>query len=53
MNLNAYANDNAEMPRLRRMIMLMLMLMLRPFILVILMIMLPMQRIGQRRKGDM
>jgi hypothetical protein len=50
--VNPNVNDNAEMPRLI-MIMLMLLLMLRPFLIVILMIMLPMKRIGQRREGDM
>jgi hypothetical protein len=50
-NDNATDKDNAEMPRLR--LMLMLMQMLRPLLIVILMIMLPMQRIGQRREGDM
>jgi hypothetical protein len=41
-----------EMPRLRLMLILMLILMLRPSFIVILMIMLPMQRIGKRREGD-
>jgi hypothetical protein len=47
--VNAYAYDNAEMPGIR----LMLMLMFWPLRIVILMIMLPMQRIGQRPEGDM
>jgi hypothetical protein len=50
--VNVSANDYAEMPRLRIMLMLMLFRMLRPVLIVILMIMLPMQRIGQRREGD-
>jgi hypothetical protein len=49
--VNANAYDNAEMPRIR--LMIVLMVMLRPLLIVILMIMLPMQRIGQRREGDM
>jgi hypothetical protein len=64
----AYASDNANDKTRRAMIMLMLtdhnaeiltlmlvtmlILMLRPSFIVKLMIMLPMQRIGQRRKGD-
>jgi hypothetical protein len=48
--VNANAYDNADMPRLR--LMIMLMIMVRPLLIVILMIVLPMQRIGQRREGD-
>jgi hypothetical protein len=51
--VNDIANGNAEMPRLRIMLMPMVMLMRRPSFIVILMIMLPMQRIDQRREGDM
>jgi hypothetical protein len=51
MNDNASVDDNAEMPRLR--LMLIRMLIVRPLIIVILLIMLPMQKIGQRREGDM
>jgi hypothetical protein len=50
-NANANAYRNAEMPRIR--LMIIQMVMLRPLLIVILMIMLPMQRIGQRREGDM
>jgi hypothetical protein len=49
--VNANAYDNAELPRIR--LMIMLMVMLRPLLIAILIIMLPMQRIGQRREGDM
>jgi hypothetical protein len=48
-NDNAY--DNAEMPRIR--LMIVLMVMPRPLLVVILMIMIPMQRIRQMREGDM
>jgi hypothetical protein len=48
--VNSNADHNAEMPSNR--LVIMLMLALRTLIIVILMIMLPMQRIGQRREGD-
>jgi hypothetical protein len=50
--VNDIANGNAEMPRPWLTLMLMLILMLSPSFIVILTIMLPMQRIGQRREGD-
>jgi hypothetical protein len=46
--VNANANDNAESPRIRPM----LIIMLWPLLIVILMIMLPIQRIGQTPEGD-
>jgi hypothetical protein len=49
--VNANAYDNAEMPRIR--LMIVLMVMLRPLVIVILVNTLTMQRIGQRREGDM